>query len=119
MTTQPDPPNSRQLPAPALREVAVTWWERHVDPVVAWNAGGTSFDLVDPDEPEHRLTLLRLAAPAEDPDSVAEALAEGLAACDFPPTGDRAAPNRVRATLRAARLTVTEAPDSSTDRDGG
>lgn len=105
MATEQTP---RAVPAPELREVAQTWWDRDVDPVVVWDVAATTFTLADPDDPggPHRLHLLQLATPADDPTEVAAVLAEGLAACDFPPTGDRAAPGRVQATLRVARLAV-------------
>jgi hypothetical protein len=95
------------VPAPELLEVAQTWWDVDHVPMVTWNDDGTAYDLTDPEVPDHRLELLRLAAPPADPPRrIAEVLAEGLASCDFPPTGERASPNRVAATLRAARLAV-------------
>lgn len=104
MSTIPDP--DRTVPAPELREVAQTWWDVDVDPIVTWDASGQQFTLVDPTDATRRLGLLELAEPAEDPQGLSVVLAEGLAACDFPPTGTRAAPGRVRATLRAANLDV-------------
>ncbi len=89
------------VPAPGLREVAAVWWDLDVDPVVRWRAGGTTFVLTDPDG-SRELRLAVFPAPVADPAAVALVLAEGLAACDFPPTGDGAAPGRVAATLRAA-----------------
>ncbi|MBW3621429.1 MAG: hypothetical protein KY461_14385 [Actinobacteria bacterium] len=94
-----DGPPSR-LPAAALREVATIWWDVERDPDVTWTDGAT-FELVDP-EGDGRLVLARFGAPVADPRAVAAVLAEGLAACDFPPTGDGASPARVAATLRAA-----------------
>lgn len=88
--------------APGLREVAQVWWDVEADPVVRWRADGRVFVLTDPGE-QHELHLAAFAAPVADPVALAAVLAEGLAACDFPPTGDRAAPGRVAATLRAAR----------------
>ena len=102
----------RAVPAPELREVAQTWWDVDVDPLVVWDASGLQFTLVDPTDVTRRLALLELAEPAEDPWALAAVLAEGLAACDFPPTGTRAAPGRVRATLRAARVEVTIAAET-------
>lgn len=96
--------------APELLEVAQTWWDVDAVPVVVWDDGGTVFELVDPTDGGRRLQLLTLAEPVEDPGALASVLAEGLAACDFPPTGERASPSRVRATLRAARLSVASAP---------
>ena len=92
-----------EVPAPALREVAQVWWDSEHDPLVRWRDGRRTFVLVDADG-DHELELARLTQPAEDPIAVALALATGLAACDFPPTGERAAPGRVRATLHAAGL---------------
>lgn len=99
-----DDPATRQVPAPELEEVARTWWDADVVPVVTWDREGRAFDLVHPAAPQDRLELLRLPAPAADPGAVARVLAEGLAACDFPPTGEAAAPGRVRATLEAAGI---------------
>ena len=88
------------LPAPALREVAMIWWDVDRDPDVTWTDGAV-FELVDP-EGGGRLVLARFDTPVADPHAVAAVLAEGLAACDFPPTGDGASPARVAATLRVA-----------------
>lgn len=96
--------------APELLEVAQTWWDVDRVPAVTWSADGTVYDLVDPANSDRRLRLLRLASPPhEPPRRVAEVLAEGLAACDFPPTGEEASANRVAATLKAARLAVDPA----------
>ena len=97
------------VPAPALREAADVWFDTGHDPVVAWHAGGRSFDLVDGGDPGLRLPLLQTEDPPVDPARVARVLAEGLAACDFPPTGGGADPDHVARALRAAGL----------DRDGG
>lgn len=100
--------DDRVVAAPGLREVARIWWDLDVDPIVSWDPAGTTFDLLPPEEgrangsDSERLRLVALPEPVADPAAVAAALAEGLAACDFPPTGQRAAPGRVRATLRAA-----------------
>ena len=91
---------SRQVPAPALTETAEIWWDSTVVPLVVWDDEARRFWLVDGDDPARRLLLWRTDGHVE-PRAVAEALAEGLAACDFPPTGDGAAPGRVEATLRA------------------
>jgi hypothetical protein len=101
------PPAARHVPAPALVEVAQIWWDRDVVPVVAWDDDGTAYELVDPEEPAHRLALLIVQERPDDPRALAACLAEGLASCDFPPTGERASPGRVRATLRAAGVDVT------------
>ncbi|MFT5221853.1 MAG: hypothetical protein ACI867_000148 [Glaciecola sp.] len=95
----------RTVAAPELLEVSTIWWDVERVPVVTWDKSGCSFDLVDPQEPDmNRLRLLRLERGATDPDLVARTLAQGLAACDFPPTDKAASPNRVAATLRAARV---------------
>lgn len=107
----PHDDDPRRVPAPELAEVAQIWWDVDEVPQVTWDATGTDFDLVDPTDEARRLALLRLASPAEDPRGLAATLAEGLAACDFPPTGQRASPSRVRATLRAARVSVEPHPD--------
>jgi hypothetical protein len=87
-------------PAPELAEVARIWWDVDHDPVVAWDEDGRCFDLVDPQEPSSRLRLVTLVAPAPDPGRVAAALADGLAACDFPPNGDGVPLERAALTLR-------------------
>lgn len=92
----------RAVAAPGLREVAEVWWDVDRDPVVVWDGPGRRFDLVDPEAPTNRLHLVTLVDPPDDPVVVAGILAEGLAACDFPPTEHRASPTRVAATLRAA-----------------
>ena len=93
-----------RLPAPGLRETADVWFDTGRDPVVEWDDAGRRFDFVDPADPANRLSLLRAEAPAEDPTRIARALADGLAACDFPPTGDGADPHHVRRALRAAGI---------------
>jgi hypothetical protein len=100
----PRPPHTRTVPAPALRETADIWFDTGRDPVVAWDATGRRFDLVDPEEPTERLALFRAPATPADPERVARVLATGLAACDFPPTADRASPTHVAAALRAAGI---------------
>lgn len=96
----------RRVPAPGLVEVARIWWDRDVVPVVAWDDAGLAYELVDPDEPTRRLALLTVEEAPDDPRALASVLAEGLASCDFPPTGTRASFGRVRATLRAAGVEV-------------
>lgn len=92
------------IEAPELAEVSQIWWDVERVPVVVWDDTGTRFDLVDPEHPEgNRLHLAQLAEPASDPAELARVLAEGLASCDFPPLGQRAAPGRVEAALRVAR----------------
>lgn len=92
--------------APALREVAQVWWDVEADPVVRWRDRGATFVLTDVAQ-DHELSLAAFATPVADPAVLAAVLAEGLAACDFPPTGDGAAPGRVAATLRAAGRSET------------
>lgn len=91
------------VPAPGLREVAEVWWDLDVDPVVRWRDGGAVFVLTGPTATAVELVLARFDPPPADPRGMAKVLAEGLAACDFPPTGNGAAPGRVAATLAAAR----------------
>jgi hypothetical protein len=93
-------------PAPELAEVARIWWDVDHDPVVAWDEAGRCFDLVDPREPSSRLRLATLASPAPDPGRIAAVLADALAACDFPPTGDGVPPDRAARTLRAHGIDV-------------
>lgn len=92
------------MPAPGLRETADIWFDTGRDPVVEWDAAGQRFDLVDPGASEDRLILFVAHDAAPDPARVARVLAEGLAACDFPPTGDGASPGHVRKALRAAGI---------------
>ncbi len=98
------------VPAPELLEVAQTWWDVERVPVVTWDEAGRSFWLVDPQDDANRLALVELAEPSPDPAGLAACLAEGLAACDFPPTEERAAPGRVAATLRVANRPERPAP---------
>ena len=90
--------------APGLREVAETWWDVERDPVVAWSDDGCDFWLADPEDPTNRLELARFPTAVADPERVAAVLADGLAACDFPPTGQQASPARVVTTLRVAGM---------------
>jgi hypothetical protein len=92
------------VPAPELVEVAQIWWDVERVPVVVWDPAGTDFHLVDPDDASARLLLARFDEGVADPHEVAEALAGGLAACDFPPNGDGVAPERARRTLQAAGI---------------
>lgn len=94
----------RCVAAPGLRETADIWFDTGRDPVVAWDASGCRFELRDPSDDAHRLLLLQTGQPVGDPGRVAGVLAEGLAACDFPPTADGASPHHVLATLRAAGI---------------
>jgi hypothetical protein len=104
------------VPAPGLLEVAQIWWDRDDAPMVTWDADGRVFTLVpEAGDAGDRLVLLELAASADDPVALARVLAEGLAACDFPPTGEQASPTRVAAPLRAARVEVTPTAAWGTD----
>jgi hypothetical protein len=94
----------RRVPAPDLRETADIWFDRGADPEVVWDREGRSFWLQDGADPSERLALVRYPDPVPDPQRVARVLAEGLAACDFPPTGGGATPGHVAAALRAAGL---------------
>lgn len=93
----------RGVQAPGLNEVAQIWWDTDAEPVVRWQDGGAVFVLTAPVAGAGELLLARFDPPPADPRGMAEVLAAGLAACDFPPTGDGAAPGRVAATLAAAR----------------
>lgn len=88
-------------PAPALLEVAQTWWDVDRTPAVTWDEHARRFDLVDPGDPRSRLRLVVFRDAVTDPERVAEVLAEAFAACDFPPTGDGVPSARARLTLRA------------------
>lgn len=96
----------RQLPAPQLRETADIWWDSGFDPVITWDASGRRYRLRDgapaPAEPALTLLVVDRGPTPRDPVAIATALAEGLAACDFPPTDTTVPPQRARATLRAA-----------------
>jgi hypothetical protein len=102
----PDPVSEpdRRVAAPALRETADIWFDTGRDPVVVWDADGRRFELVDAEDAAQRLTLFVADAPVTEPARLARVLAEGLAACDFPPTGDGASPSHVARALRAAGL---------------
>jgi hypothetical protein len=87
-----------------LRETADIWFDTGRDPVITWDAEGRRFDLVDPEPRGERLSLYVAPRPASDPRRLALALADGLAACDFPPTGDGASPSHVAKALSAAGI---------------
>jgi hypothetical protein len=110
------PPTERSVPAPALAEVSRTWWDVDHDPVVSWDESATRFDLVDPDDGSARLRLVRLATSAPDPARAAARLAEGLAACDFPPTGDGVPADSAAEVARAAGLDPVDPKDTPTHR---
>lgn len=102
MTT--DAARTRRLAAPGLRETADIWFDTDRDPVIVWDAAGRHFELQDPLEPEHTLELANYPSGVTDPVALARALADGLAACDFPPTGRGAAASHVASALRVAGL---------------
>jgi hypothetical protein len=95
---------SRRVPAPGLRETADIWFDTGRDPVVTWDHAGRCFHLVDPGAADDRLLLYEAPRAAADPERLARTLADGLAACDFPPTADRASPDHVARALRAAGI---------------
>jgi hypothetical protein len=95
--------DERTVAAPELHEVATIWWDVERDPVVHWDPAGTCFELVDPLAPaDHRLVLARFPDGVDDPARIADVLATGLAACDFPPTESGASPHQVARALTAA-----------------
>ena len=105
MTTDPGSASTpRQLPAPGLRETADIWFDTGRDPVVVWDRAGRRFTLQDPLDPGHTLQLVSYPSGVADPARLAKALADGLAACDFPPTADGAAASHVASALRVAGL---------------
>ena len=96
-----------EVAAPALRETADIWFDSGCDPVVRYEVATDRYWLVDGADPAQRLLLLDAdEAPEADPHRIARVLAELLAACDFPPTADRASPVHVHAALRTAGLTA-------------
>ncbi len=102
MTTEaPAPAAARSLPAPALRETADIWFDTGRDPVIVWDAEGRRFRLQDPRDATCSLHLVTYPTGVRAPAELAAVLAEGLAACDFPPTGDGAAAGHVASALRA------------------
>jgi hypothetical protein len=95
--------DERSVPAPQLRETADIWFDTGRDPVIRWDPEGRRFELVDPGEPDdNHLTLFTAPRAVSDPEALARTLAEGLAACDFPPTGEGASTSHVARALRAA-----------------
>jgi len=93
---------ARSIPAPGLGETASIWFDSDAEPAVTWDATAQRFSLVeDGGRGPGVLTLLERRAPVGDPARVAQVLAEGLAACDFPPNGDGASAHHVEAALRA------------------
>lgn len=94
----------RWVPAPGLRETADIWFDTGRDPGITWDQRAHRFELIDPQEPSARLLLYRAPSPVADPRRLARVLAEGLAACDFPPTGDGASPSHVAKALQVAGI---------------
>jgi hypothetical protein len=95
----------RCVPAPGLAETARIWFDSDAEPAVTWDVEGARFLLVeDGGAGPGRLLLLARPTAVRDPGRVARVLAEGLAACDFPPNGDGASPRHVTAALRAHGL---------------
>jgi len=93
------------VPAPGLCETARIWFDSDAEPVVAWDTDAQHFTLVeDGGAGPGSLVLLTQPQPVRDPRRVAGVLAEGLAACDFPPRGDGASARHVSAALRAHGL---------------
>jgi hypothetical protein len=92
------------VPAPGLRETADIWFDTGRDPVVGWDVECRTFVLRDPGDPANELVLFTAGQPVSQPERLARVLAEGLAACDFPPTGDGASRSHVERALRAAGL---------------
>lgn len=91
----------RRRPAPQLRETADIWFDTGRDPVIVWDRERRRFHLEDPVDGALRLHLVTYPEGVTDPAAIAAVLAEGLAACDFPPTGDGASAGHVAAALRA------------------
>ena len=98
-----DPPAAeREVPAPGLREVAEVRWDVDRDPVVRWSEGGRTFWLADPGDAGNTVVLASFPVGVDDPGTVATALADTLASCDFPPTDEHASVPRVAAALRVS-----------------
>ncbi len=96
---------SGSIPAPGLGETATIWFDSEEEPAVQWDAAAQRFTLVeDGGRGPGVLGLLERRTPVRDPQRVASVLAEGLAACDFPPNGDGASAHHVDAALRAYGL---------------
>ena len=92
------------VPAPALAETARIWFDDDAEPAVV-TSDGRVFELVeDGGRGPGRLRLLARPSAVREPERVARVLAEGLAACDFPPNGDGASEHHVSAALRAHGL---------------
>ena len=92
------------VPAPALAETARIWFDSDAEPVVVCEDGRTFMLVEDDGAGPGRLALLARGSAVREPERVARVLAEGLAACDFPPNGDGASEHHVSAALRAHGL---------------
>lgn len=92
------------VPAPELREVAATRWDIDDLPVIGWDPDHRHFFLTASSHRVDDVTLVRFASPTDHPRALALALAETVAACDFPATDDHASQPRMQAALRAARI---------------
>ncbi len=95
------------VPAPGLAEVAAIWWDRDEVPVIGWSSDSGVFRFVLVGSAGETISLLQLGVRMLGdvaPSHVAAVLADGLAACDFPPTEHVASAGRVAATLRVAGL---------------
>lgn len=99
---------NRRVAAPQLRETADIWFDTGRDPEIRWDAAGRRFELVDPGDGHEALLLFVAPRSVADPAHVARNLAEGLAACDFPPTGSGADADHVARALRAAGIDPDE-----------
>lgn len=92
------------VPAPELCETARIWFDSDAEPAVVCEDGRTFVLVEDGGRGPGRLRLLERPSGVRDGARVARVLAEGLAACDFPPNGDGASEHHVSAALRAHGL---------------
>jgi hypothetical protein len=92
------------IPAPALTETARIWFDSDAEPAVVVEDSRTFVLVEDGGRGPGRLRLLERPSAVRDASRVARVLAEGLAACDFPPNGDGASAHHVSAALRAHGL---------------
>jgi hypothetical protein len=99
-----DPRVTETVPAPALAETARIWFDSDTVPAVVVKDGRTFVLVEDGGRGPGRLALLARPSVVKEPMRVARVLAEGLAACDFPPNGDGASAHHVSAALRAHGL---------------
>ena len=92
------------IPAPELAETARIWFDSDAQPAVVCEDGRTFALVEDGGRGPGRLRLLAQTSTVREPERVARVLAEGLAACDFPPNSDGASEQHVSAALRAHGL---------------